>query len=123
MDFDGIEHVSIRALGGTDTVTVDDLGGTSVQSVAVDLNGFDGSGDAVPDTVVVNGTESPDDVDVTRSGGDVLVTGLAADLRITGSEGANDTLLIQTLGGDDDVTIDPNAELLITPVVNLGADG
>ena len=76
----------------------------------------------MPDTVVVNGTESRDDVDVTRSGDDVLVTGLAADLRITGSEVANDTLRIQTLGGDDSVTIDPNAELLITPVVDLGAD-
>ena len=52
----------------------------------------------------------------------MLVTGLDADVHITGSEGANDTLLIQTLGGDDDVTIDPNAELLITPVVNLGPD-
>jgi hypothetical protein len=122
MDFDGIEHVNIRALGGIDTVTVDDLGGTSAKSVAVDLSGFGGGGDGGPDTVVVNGTESRDDLDVTRSGDDVLVTGLAADLRVTGSEGTNDTLRIQTLGGDDDVTIDPEAELLISPVVNLGPD-
>jgi len=72
--------------------------------------------------VTDNGSESRDHVDVARSGDDVLVTGLAADVRITGSEVVNDTLRIQTLGGDDDVTIDPNVELLITPVVNLGAD-
>src|SRR5262249_27236743 len=115
-------HVNIRALGGTDKVTVDDLRGTSAKSVAVDLNGFGGGGDGTPDTVVVNGTESRDSVDVTASGADVLVDGLAADLRITGSEASNDTLLIQTLGSDDDVTIDPNVAQLITPVVNLGAD-
>jgi len=43
-------------------------------------------------------------------------------VRITGSEAGNDTLLIQTLGGNDDVTIDPDVALVITPVVNLGAD-
>jgi Ca2+-binding RTX toxin-like protein len=122
IDFDDVEQVNIRALGGMDTVTVDDLGGTSAKSVAVDLSATGGGGDGAADTVVVNGTDSDDNVHVNRSGDDVLVTGLAADLHITGSEGGNDTLRIQTLGGDDDVTIDPNAELLITPVVNLGAD-
>jgi hypothetical protein len=106
-DFDGIEHVNLRTLGGTDTTTVNDLAATSVNTVDVNLNGTDGNGDGAPDTVVVNGTESRDNVDVTRSGDDVLVNGLAADLRISGSERANDTLQIQTLGGDDDVTIDP----------------
>ncbi len=122
MDLDTIEHVNIRTLGSSDTVTVNDLAGTSVKTVDVDLNANGGGGDGAADTVIANGTERRDNVDVTRSADDVVVTGLAADLRITGSEGGNDTLRIQTLGGDDNVTIDPNAELLITPVVDLGAD-
>ena len=48
------------------------------------------------------------------------VTGLAADARIAGSEGLNDTLRIQTLDGNDDVFVDPDVELLLTPVINLG---
>jgi hypothetical protein len=52
----------------------------------------------------------------------VLVAGFAAQLRISGGEGANDTLLVETLGGDDDVTVAPTVPELITLVINLGAD-
>lgn len=37
------------------------------------------------------------------------------------TESLNDTLRLNTLGGADQVTIDPDAELLITPLVDLGA--
>jgi len=75
MDLDGIEHVNIRTLGSTDLTTVNDLTGTNVKTVDIDLNTTNGDGDGMPDTVVVNGTESRDNVGVTRSGDDVLVTG------------------------------------------------
>jgi hypothetical protein len=120
MDLDGIENVAIRALGGNDTVTVDDLAHTGVRSVDVDLGAIGGGGDGGQDSVVVNGTAGRDVLDVTRSGSQVSVAGLAAEVRIAGSEGLNDTLRIQTLEGNDDVTIAPDVELLITPVVNLG---
>ena len=64
--------------------------------------------------------KAADTVDVTASGGQVLVGGLPAATRIGGSESLNDTLRINTLGGTDQVTVDPAAELLITPVVDLG---
>ena len=51
----------------------------------------------------------------------MLTTGLAAQTTIDNSEGVNDTLQINTLDGRDSVTVDPDAELLITPVINLGA--
>jgi len=119
----GEEHLDIRTLGGTDTTTINDLTTTTVKTVDVNLNAPDGNGDGAPDTVVANGTESRDNVSVTRSGDDVLVSGLAADVRVTGSEVADDTLAIRTLGGDDNVTIDPSAALLITPVIDQGPDG
>ena len=122
MDFDGIEHVNVRALGSTDAITVDSLAGTGVKTVDVDLSAIGGSGDGQPDTVTVNGTTRRDVVDVTRSAAQVIVAGLAAETRITGSEPALDTLRVQTLDGNDDVTVAPDVKDVITPVVELGAD-
>jgi hypothetical protein len=54
--------------------------------------------------------------------GDVLVSGLPAQLQISGSEGANDGLQINTLGGKDSVAIASGVSQLINPSVDLGAD-
>ena len=45
MDTDGVETLALNALGGADTVTVDDLAGTDVTHVNIDL-GVNGAGDA-----------------------------------------------------------------------------
>jgi Ca2+-binding RTX toxin-like protein len=122
MDFDGIERLGVRALGGADTITVNDLTGTDLKAATVDLTGFDGNGDSTADAVVANGSARADKVAVTRSGSQVLTTGLAAQTTIVGSEPANDTLRVNTLGGRDTVTVAPDVTDLITPVVDLGAD-
>jgi hypothetical protein len=120
MDFD-VEAIGIRALGGTDAITVGDLTGSNLETVDVDLNAVAATGDGAADTVVLNGTNGRDVVAVTRSGAQVLVTGLAAQTSIAGSEAANDTLLVRTLDGNDDVTVAPDVGDLITTVVDLGA--
>jgi Ca2+-binding RTX toxin-like protein len=122
MDLNGIEAANVNLLGSADNLTVDDLTGTDLKSVSVDLSAF-GGGDGAPDTVVVNGTSGPDVVHASAFGSVVTVSGLAAKTQITGSEPANDTLLIQTLAGDDNVTVDPGVSALLTPIVDLGADG
>ena len=121
MDVDDVESLLVRALGGQDGITVGDLTGTDLVTADVDLSATGGGGDSQQDTVVVNGRELADVVDVTRSGEQVLVSGLRTQTRISGSESLNDTLRLNTLGGFDQVAIDPDAELLITPVVDLGA--
>ena len=121
MDFAGIEASKVRTLGGADQVTIGDLSGTALKANDVDLAAFDGAGDASADTVIVNGRDKADHVAVTRDGDQVVVGGFPATTRISGSESLNDTLRINTLGGKDDVSVDPNAELLITPVIDLGA--
>jgi hypothetical protein len=68
------------------------------------------------------GTDRSDRVRVTRSPAGVDVAGLAVRTTITGSEPANDRLQVDTLGGDDDVTVAPDVAQLIMPVVDLGAD-
>jgi hypothetical protein len=116
MDLDGVEGAAFHALGGADTVTVNDLTGTDAKTVDVDLA-------ASTDTVVVNGTAGPDKVKVAPSGAGVKVSGLAAQTRITGAEPANDTLRIQTLAGDDTVSVAAAVLALIQTVVDFGPDG
>jgi hypothetical protein len=120
MDFDGIEQANLRVLAGTDLVTVGDLTGTALKAVGIDLSAFGGGGDGSPDTVTVEGTGGSDSVHVTRSPSEVAITGLAAVTRIVGSEPALDTLGVQTLGGNDDVTVAPDAGDLIAVLVDLG---
>ena len=106
MDLNGVEHIQFTARGGADTVTVNNLAGTDVNQVAIDLAATPGSGvgDGAADTVIVNGTAGKDTVQVTGSGSSVSVAGLSALVTITGAEGANDQLVINTLGGDDVIT-------------------
>jgi predicted ester cyclase/Ca2+-binding RTX toxin-like protein len=120
MDLDTIESVFVRAFGGPDSITVNDLRSTDVDGVDIDLSA-NGAGDLAADTVIVNGTNKRDVVDVTRSGSQVLVSGLSALTRIAGSEPVGDTLRIQTLDGRDAVTVAPDVSDLIAAVVDLGA--
>jgi Ca2+-binding RTX toxin-like protein len=121
-DFDGIEGVDIATLGGADNVTVNDMTGTAVKTADVNLAGFDGQGDSAADSVIVNGTDGSDSVQLRRADTQVQVRGLAVQTRVVGGEPANDTLRIQTLGGDDRVTLEDTVNSLITPIVDLGAD-
>jgi Ca2+-binding RTX toxin-like protein len=120
-DANGIEAVNFRFLGGADTLTVNDLTGTDVKDVGVDLAGFDGNGDGSADSVIVDGTAGPDRVHVSSFGGQVSVDGLPTHVQIAGSEVANDSLFLNTLDGADSVIVDPGVFGVINPVVDLGA--
>src|SRR6202012_5556901 len=56
MDLDGVEHIQLATLGGADTVTANDLTGTDVNQVSVNLARSGGGGDGQKDNVVVNGS-------------------------------------------------------------------
>ena len=100
MDLSGMETLDLRALGGADTVTVNDLTGIDVTNVNIDLAGTGGAGDSAVDTVVINGTDGDDVVTITSDNGVVTVHGLGADVSISNFE-AGDKLVINGLGGDD----------------------
>src|SRR4051812_13647257 len=70
MDTDGVEIVDDNAIGGADSVTVNDLTGTDVTQTNIDLAGaFGGSaGDGALDSVVVNGTNGVDNINVQGNG-------------------------------------------------------
>jgi len=105
MDTFGVERVDLPTLGGADLVTVNDLSGTDVTSVSVDLAGALGgtTGDSAADRVVVNGTAGDDEVTVSGDAGGVKVSGLAATVAVTHAESANDRLEVNTLAGRDAV--------------------
>ena len=58
MDLNGVEKIQLNAVGGADNITVNDLTGTGVTQVAIDLGATPGAtgGDGQADTVTVNGT-------------------------------------------------------------------
>ena len=121
MDLDDVENLDLNALGGTDTLTANDLSGTDLADIDTNLAGSIGgtAGDAAADTVVVNGTNGDDIVDVFGAGTSASVLGLHTRVDIANSEGANDALVINTLGGDDGVT----ATTLPAGVIKLTVDG
>jgi Ca2+-binding RTX toxin-like protein len=102
MNLDHVENIDVNALGGADTITVDDLSKTDVKHVAIDLSTTPGSGqgDGQADTVVINATNGDDAISITDNNGVVTVSGLATDVTITGFE-ANDRIVVNGLGGDD----------------------
>jgi Ca2+-binding RTX toxin-like protein len=105
MDTAGVERVDFNALGGADLVTVNDLTGTDVTDVLVDLAGTLGgaAGDGQADRLIVNATEGEDTIDVQGDAGGVKVSGLSATVAVLHSEVANDRLEINTLAGSDAV--------------------
>src|SRR5262249_10233735 len=122
MDLNGMEHIQIAARGGTDTITVENLAGTDVTQVAIDLAGTPGSGvgDGAVDTVNVNGTNGKDTVQIQASLGTVTVSGLPAQVTITGSE-ATDQLVVSTGGGDDVITAGNGLASLFSLTIDAGA--
>ena len=116
---------TVNALGGADSSRCT-TSGTDLRTVEVEPRstlGVGGAGDGAADQVVVEGTNGPDGVKVSATATQVTSAGLAAQTLVTGSEPALDVLRINTLAGDDTVTVAAQVASLIQPVVDLGLDG
>ena len=94
MDLDDVEGIDVRALRGTDAITVADVGGTDLRRVDIDLAAALGgsASDLVADTVTVVGTNGVDTIRASAVGAAAGVTGLAATVRVTNADPARDTL-------------------------------
>lgn len=121
MDLDDVEIVTTNALGGTDTVIINDLTGTDVLQLNMNLSATIGgsTGDAQPDNIIVNATTGADVVFISGSNGAAAVTGLAAAINITTAEPANDRLTVYLLAGDDAL----DATGILATTILLTADG
>jgi Ca2+-binding RTX toxin-like protein len=102
MDLNDVEHVRFAALGGADRVVVNDLSGTDVTQVTIDLAGtLSGTaGDGQADSVTVNATAGDDTIHVFGAAGAVTVDGLAAQVVIAHAD-AGDTLVVNGQAGND----------------------
>ena len=101
MDLNDTETIDFRALGGADNIVINDLSGTDVTEVRLDLGAAGGAGDGQADTVTVNATSADDVVVVTGDAGEVVVLGLASRVTITGFEAGVDRLVVNLLDGAD----------------------
>jgi Ca2+-binding RTX toxin-like protein len=117
MDLDGIENIQVNALGGPDTITVNDLTGTAAKQVNIEVGS--GQGDGAADNVIVNGTAGDDTVTVASNGAGVVVNGLAAKVTLAGTEGALDSLTVNGSDGNDTI----NASALKAGQINLMING
>ena len=120
MDVNDTETINVRALGGEDTITVNDLTGTDVTNVNVDLGVTGGGADNQADTIVLNATDGDDAITITSNNGVVTVTGLAEEVTISNFD-TNDRIVINGLGGDDAIVasgLEPGIQLTLN-----GGDG
>jgi Ca2+-binding RTX toxin-like protein len=101
MDTNGVEKIGFNALGGADTIRVNDLSGTDVTEVSINLGSAAGTGDGQADTVIVNATAGDDVVIVAGDSGGISVFGLGARIDIFNFEAGLDKLVINGLAGDD----------------------
>jgi hypothetical protein len=123
MDTHGVETVDFNALGGADAVTVNDLTGTDVKNVNLDLAGTLGgtAGDGQTDHVVVNGTNQSDAVTAAGNSSGITVSGLSTQVAIQHQE-PTDQLFVESLGGADNISATGLASGAITEFLD-GGDG
>lgn len=119
MDVDDVERVDVEALGGADTVTVNDLSGTAVQEVRVDLEAVrnGGAADDKVDRVIVNGGNRDDDMTVLGSASQLFILGptfVSID-----HAAPSDALTLNGRAGDDRI----DASSIAAGVIALAIDG
>ena len=124
MDLNDIEFIDVQALGGNDNMVLNDTTGTDLKTVALDLEAAigGGAGDGAADSVTVNGTNGPDDIQIDAFGDVVEVIGTPPSVQIEHSEAANDKLTVNGLGGADTITGGPGLAALIQLVINGGTE-
>jgi Ca2+-binding RTX toxin-like protein len=119
MDMDDVENLDLAALGGADTVTIDDMSGTDFRNANIDLSA-EGAGDGAADTVTANGSARSDRIRVTAAGAQVDVDGFSVRTHVTGSE-TTDRLQLNGRGGNDTLKVGRHVATLIGVTADLGA--
>jgi Ca2+-binding RTX toxin-like protein len=106
MDMDRVERIEFNALLGVDQIVVNNLTGTDVRLVDLDLAGVIGTGigDGAIDGVAVEGTGGRDSITVRTLAGATVVSGLSARVEISGEDGGQDVLTINARAGNDRIS-------------------
>jgi Ca2+-binding RTX toxin-like protein len=123
MDTHGVEQVDLNALGGADSVTVNDLSHTEVRNVNVDLAGALGgtTGDGQADRVTVVGTPQNDAITAAGDTSGLTVSGLKTQVSVQHQD-PTDQLFVLGVGGDDAISATSLAAGAISEFLD-GGDG
>ena len=124
MDLDGVEEIDFNALGGADTITVNNQLATDLDVVKLNLDGTAGGGDGQADAVIINGTERDDFGQIaTFDNGASIVASVGFFSRCEHHRrgGTNDQLTLNALGGNDTVDASNLPANLIGLSLNGGA--
>jgi Ca2+-binding RTX toxin-like protein len=122
MDADDLETLTLNALGGADTATINDLSATDVGIVNLDL-GVAAVGDGAADAVIVNSTTGVDLMSIAGAAGSVTLTRPSLTVAVTNTEPANDTLTVNASAGADLMSASGLASTSVLLTLNGGADG
>jgi Ca2+-binding RTX toxin-like protein len=101
MDLNDVEGINFDALGGADNIVINDLSGTDVTQIDLNLAGLGGASDGQLDTVTITGTNADDVILVLGDATGVSVLGLSALVNMVGVDAATDRTVINALAGDD----------------------
>jgi Ca2+-binding RTX toxin-like protein len=115
--FDSLDTLAVNASGGQDTVTLDDLTGSGLTRVTIDLGGADGQADQA----TIGATSGADTLSISSDGALVSVGGLAAAVVLSGAEAALDRLVVDTGAGNDVVDASGLAPGVVKLTIDAGA--
>jgi len=122
MDLNGIGTINLPMRAGADNITVNDMSGTDLKLVNLDLAGVPGSGtgDGANDSVIVNGrSNAPDVINVKATGRGIAVTRARGSILITGQD-PTDLLLLDGNGGADKIKVSSSVagKMLVEQIVH-----
>jgi Ca2+-binding RTX toxin-like protein len=124
MDTDDVERIDVNALGGADAIIVNDMTGTDLVELNLDLASSIGgaTSDTAADQIIVNATASNDAVSIAGDSNSLSIIGLATRVNILHSDPTLDRLDVKGLAGDDAITADGLAASSIGLTLD-GGDG
>lgn len=105
MDMNDVEQIDFNALGGADSITVDDIRFTDITSLNLNLLSSTGTGDGVADTLTFNGSAGADLFAAGSAPGSLTVNANELVTIITGLEPSNEVLNLNGLAGADTFTL------------------
>jgi Ca2+-binding RTX toxin-like protein len=109
-----VEHIEIVAGRGADNIVVQDQTGLGVQQIDIDLGASaTGGPDGQRDVATIGGTSDADHASVTTVGGAIVVSGLAASVKVSDidhSAGVTDQVTVSTGFGDDVIDLARGAD-------------
>lgn len=121
MDVQGVEHLDLSALGGTDSFAITDLSATELRSIHLSLATSPGGqiGDGAIDRVEFLGSDKNDDLRLVATAAGVQLRGIGPTLDVTGFENG-DPFEIDGGPGLDNVFISSAAAAKLSTITTAG---